>query len=252
MKTLRFFIGLMALVMITGGMVQAYDVNKDIKNLGANGAVGIKVVMTGNETVTETFDGYSSGQYQGTFNPPAVQNQGGNTSITWTGFSDTDDNVIGQNQVIHVGWSTSDNSNEVVKIVWTDAQGNELPGGYENVEPAVSSGGILGGGEMVNMGFRNLHSPGSLINIRNIRWYLSPNRIPLADLNPFNQFLEVNLMPLPGGEVVDLPPGADVNLMLPQPVPPGFYVVLVYNIEVAGSDMEAIDFIQFNTEWDIE
>ena len=240
MKTLRFVAGLLAIGLISTGVVQAYDVNKDLQNLANNGAAGVKVVLAGNETITETYDGYADGS----FNAPATGSENGNTTLTWTGFNDGGDNLINQGQVIHVGWSTSDNTNAVVKMVWTDAQGNELPGEVKNVVPEVRGFG----GDNVGVTWRNRFSMASVINIRNVNWFMVPARVPLADINARNTDLYDDFMPLPGGTAFDLAPGASVTLMIPQPVPQGFWVVLRYEVLSIDSQAEAIDFVQFTND----
>jgi len=104
-----------------------YEVNKDLKNLGA-AASDLTVVLSGTENVASHFDGYTSGTLQGRFKSFATGPSGANTEMKWDNFVDGGNNQIDTNQTIHVGWSTSDNSSNVKDMFWTDATGQRMSG----------------------------------------------------------------------------------------------------------------------------
>src|SRR5580704_2621458 len=102
---------------------QAYDVNKDLRNLGP-AAHDLAVVLSGPETIIAHYDGYPSGNFASFSNGLSGSNQ----LLRWQNFWDGNDNRIENGQVIHVGWTTADHSSSILDMYWTDVCGNRIPG----------------------------------------------------------------------------------------------------------------------------
>ncbi len=225
-----------------------YDVNKDIRNLGPP-AHDLTVILSGSETVTNHFDGYSSGRF-GSFATGPV---GPNTGLRWDNFKDNDNNVIDTGQTIHVGWSTADHSSHVKDMYWTDATGRRIPGSVVfnittgwRYETAIES---------LLLTWRNEVVPGAgeprAVQISNVHIGVFPGPWPLEELNAENQWLERWLRPMPGGEMFVVHPGQTFGLTTPIP-PPGAAVVLRYVVEEAQggpapqqASAVSVDYVQF-------
>ncbi len=108
----------------------AYDVNKDITNLGPP-AYDLTVVLAGIENVTNNYNGNVVPPNQGTFSSFAWGIVGGNTQLRWQYFWDGVNNSIDHGQTIHVGWKTQDHSSNILDMYWTDGVGNQIPGSFD-------------------------------------------------------------------------------------------------------------------------
>lgn len=217
----------------------AYDVNKDLKNLGPD-AHDIAIVLAGAETVTNTFDGYYLGhQFGGTFTPPTQTTTPTSTILHWQVFDDTDDNMINTGQTIHVGYSTQDHSSQITDMYWTDPAGNRIRGSvvYNTTANYICAGGRC------RLVFRHDFHATADIRIRNLAVAVLPSPVPLPDLNRFNTALNEALRPV--ASQFTLLPGQEVLIDVPGTVPPGSAVVAVYEVLADGSAAESLDHVQF-------
>jgi hypothetical protein len=225
--------------------ISAYDVNKDLKNIGDSNAYDLKVILAGSETVEDTYDGYTIGGKAGWFGKPNITHNT-NTGIHWQDFNDGTNNVIDSGQVIHVGWTTQDHSSNVLDMFWTDASGNRIEGSkidditndwdYDNL-----TGQFTATWENI---FSPGGSPGDTITISDVRWTMFDTRIPLDELNTENTVLAAAFQPLSGGTSFDVDFGDSVSLNIPTAVPDGHSVVLRYESINANSSAEALNFVQ--------
>lgn len=209
-----------------------YEVNKDLINLGAT-AKGIVVVFDGQEQVDETYDDEF---------PAPGQGGEADTSLHWQFPSGG--SQIPTNDIVHVGWSTTDGSSNVKDMYWTDEDGNRLPdNAIHNVTPEF----ILEHPELF-LEFLNLW-PTILapegIDIEDVRCIVTPEPWPLAELNWANTVLNsmLDASPLPGGELIHLDPLEAVQLSIPATAEPGSAVILRYT--VAGPSALATDWVQW-------
>lgn len=242
---LRVFFVLSVVVLIAIPSLQAYDVNKDLKNLGPD-AHDLAVVLSGSETVTSHYDGYPIGLPKGgKFGSFAHgPNADGNTVMHWQNFKDGKDTTINTGQVIHVGWSTSDHSSSVIDMYWTGKDGQRLPGSV--IFNLTSNWRYEQSFVWVN--WLHEYAGNSAIEIRNVHFAVIAAPIPLDTLNTENAMLDEQLQPLPGGENFEIVPGEEVSLQIPEEVMPGSAVVLRYEVLGTGSDAESLDFVQFVVE----
>lgn len=216
----------------------AYDVSKDLKNLGP-AAAGITVILCGDEKITQTFDGYPSGQYQGTFGSVSTTSEGGNTKISWSKFDDGD-GKIDTDQVVHVGWSTEDGSSLICDMYYTDENGKRIDGSkIENITPKITL--TPGGG--TNGIFENSNSFNFVV-IGDISFGVFAAPLPLAALNVLNEPLNIELIPL-GLSSIPLAPGQSWQFPIPAQVPPNGSLVLRYQVTGPGSSTHAMDFVQW-------
>ncbi|MBD3233425.1 MAG: T9SS type A sorting domain-containing protein [candidate division Zixibacteria bacterium] len=241
---LTITIALMALLF--AGTVFAYDVNKDLVNKGPV-ADDIAVILSGSETVTNHYDGYSDGR----FNSFAHGPDGANTKLHWQNFNDNDNDRIDTGQLIHVGWSTSDHSSSVKDMYWTDETGQRIPG---SVVYNTTSGWTYEQG-FVLIRFDNFfdpqQGPGQLpIDIIDVNFVPVPEPFPLAELNMRNEELNQMMVPVPGGEQITVGPGEEIVLELGD-FPPDMSIVLRYVVMAPESQADAIDFVQFSLTEDV-
>lgn len=220
-----------------------YDVNKDLTNEGPP-AHDLAVVLSGGETVTDHFDGYTSGPYRGQFGSFASGPQGQNTLLRWTNFNDGGNNIIDTGQTIHVGWSTQDHSSNILDMYWTDASGNRIPG---SVVHNITSGWRYES-RRADVQWEYEFNHGAPITIYQVYFAVLPLPVPLANLNRENRELDMALRPLPGGEQFVLTPGQERTLPIPVPVEPGQAVVLRYRCMAPSSHAVAMDYVQFLAE----
>lgn len=239
MFKMLFVVLVVALVSISS--VQAYDVNKDLKNLGPD-AYDIAVILNGTETVTEHYDGYPLGYEKvGWFNQFSHGPENGNTKLHWQSFNDGTDNVINTDQVIHVGWSTNDHSSSVKDMYWTDKEGHRIAG---SIVFNITSGWAYEQNR-VYIHWEHIYEAPTVIEIRNVRFAILASPVPLANLNTENTQLNSQLVPLGGSSQIMVGPGQTVTRVLPIAVAPTSVVVLRYEVLGAGSDAESLDYIQF-------
>lgn len=229
----------------------AFDVNKDLKNLGGP-AKGICVELCGSETITNTYDGYTGGPYTGWFAAPSVStNAAGNTVICWSGFSDGGNDVIDPGQIVHVGWSTADGNSSICDMYYTDGNGNRLPD--SKIENTIPEFPPFNPGPLV-VNWENTNSQ-QLIFIQDVSFVIRPAPMPLAELNILNEPLNAVMTPVPGGSFA-LAPGQALPMPLPQ-VPAGGAIVLRYQVTGPASSSAAIDFVQWTAtpslacQWDL-
>jgi hypothetical protein len=236
MKTCRRSVFLMLATLLLAQGAFAYCVNKDLKNLGPT-AYDLAVILSGNQNVTSTFNGYSSGPKAGRFGSVSKGPSGGNTTIHWQNFRDGHDTAINTGQVIHVGWCTTAQSN-VNNMYWTNQQGNPIPG---SVVYNITSNWRYNTNFVVVAVFRNEFPVP--VRISDVRWAVFPTPFGLDRINTENVELNEALRPVPGGESFVVAPGEEVELPLPDVVP-GWVLELRYQVSGSGSDAEALDFVE--------
>jgi hypothetical protein len=231
-------ISLVALISVT--LVQAYDVNKDLKNLGPN-AYDIAVILSGTETVINHYDGYHSGSKIGWFNSVSHGPVSGNTMIHWQNFWDGKDNVINTGQTIHVGWSTADHSSSVKDMYWTDKYGKKIPG---SIVFNITSGWTYEQAR-VYVHWQHDYDVSTPIEIRNVNFAILTYPVELEFLNTENINLNSQMIPIPAGANFMVYPGDVFTLTLPAEVLPNSPVVLRYEVLGTGSDAVSLDYVQF-------
>jgi hypothetical protein len=210
--------------------VAAYDCNIDIKNTGSQVAWDVAVVLEGIENITQTYDGYSTGRFQ----TITKNTSGPNTLLHWEHpIGSIAGNGISTNEIIHVGWSTADQNSHVVDLYWTGQDGKRLLG--SNIQ--ITRADIIGNRVTFSHAFASVG-----VDLRHIRYSIRPNRWDLPLLNPSNATLMASLRPLE--DFIHLEPGDVVNLTLPEIVPAGSFITLVYEADSPESDGAATVFEQ--------
>jgi len=224
----------------------AYDVNKDLRNIGGQPAHDLGVVLSGQESVINHYDGY----YERRFGAFAWGPSGPNTLLRWQNVIEPGGNgQIDPGEVVHVGWSTADHSSNVLDMYWTDASGNRIPGSkiYNiTTDWTYETAGLL------VISFENIFTTEwgeqQPIHIMEVALGMFPQPWPLELLNARNTELNMMLQPLPGGEHIVILPGQRFDLTVPMPIPPGAAVVLRYRVTGPADAAEAIDWVQFVVE----
>jgi hypothetical protein len=212
------------------------QVNKDLQNLGP-AAYDVAIVLQGSETLTNSFNGYHSGDIVGWFNAPTTTTVGGNTVIHWQTFRDDDNNQIDRNQTIHVGYSTN-GSHTVVDMYWTDINGNRIPG---SVVYDVKANATYRTNRF-SWTLSNQFANAADIAISNVRFAVLSSPLPLGDLSRNNIELANALSAIDGG--LTLAPGEARSIDLPVAVAPGSAVVLVYEVSAPESSAVVTNYVQ--------
>lgn len=208
----------------------AYDCNIDIKNTGTQVAWDVAVVLEGIENITRTFDGYSTGRFQ----TLTKNTSGPNTVLHWEHPTGSiAGNGIDPNEIIHVGWSTTDQNSHVVDMYWTGEEGERLFG--SNIRVTLAQ--IIGNRVTFSHAFASAG-----VDLRHIRYSIRPHRWDLPLLNPSNATLMASLRPLES--FLHLEPGDVVTLTIPEAVPAGAAVTLVYEAGSPDSDGLSTVFVQ--------
>ncbi|MCU0288430.1 MAG: hypothetical protein MUF15_18795 [Acidobacteria bacterium] len=231
------------IVLISISSVQAYDVNKDVTNLGP-AAYDIAVILKGTEGIYNHYDGYHSGDKIGWFSWFTCDEYNDDTMLHWQSFYDNNDKTIDTNQTIHIGWSTDDHSGSVKDMYWTDKQGQKIVGSViTNIVPDWERNPE---GEIIfnwTHGF-NIQTP---IEIIDVNFAALPLPVLLENLNTENAALNAQMAPIPGGGHLILMPGQLVSLQIPVAVPANFAIVLRYQVVAPGTEGRSLDYIQFAT-----
>jgi hypothetical protein len=227
---------------VNGGAPPPVQVNKDLTNLGP-AAYDVAIVLAGQETITDWFDGHHSGPKVGWFDSRDVT-QGANTIIHWQTFSDVDideaDNngQIDTNQTIHVGFSTADGDHKILDMYWTDPDGRRIPGSVVYDEDAHATYR----GDRFTWTWANELAEAAPVSVGNIRYAVLSEPLPLAQLNSENAVLADALRPLDPGFV--LAPGEQRAIELPVSVPAGSAVLTVYESSAPESGAVVVNYIQ--------
>jgi hypothetical protein len=238
-RTTFFAIGMAASFTALPALADWY-VNKDIVNTsGVAGAAGIKVEFEGATGVTDTYDGYSDGHFDGQSEGVSTD---GNTTLEWNNLDDADGNgVVDAGQLVHIGWTVEDNV-PIKDMYFVDADGNPIPGGkIENTTPLIEL-------REFGTGLTFPSNSNGIININNIQiipfgdgQLVSP--FALDDLNIFNPDLNSQLVPwFPG---FTLMPGQHFTVELPWRLPPGQPLVVRAAMTGPLSSTFAVDSMQF-------
>ena len=247
MRLRTLFLGLAALTLSSPAL--GYDVNKDVENLSVTGAFDITVDLVGSEDVTGTYNATATWLAQDPqLATSTLSNPSGKTRIRFHDYSDNGDNIINTNEKVHIGWTTADHSSAVADMFWTDSNGDRI---FESVVYNVTSGWEHTGTNSINVLWRNVFSPAvgsaATVTISNVMFVVNAAQTALADLNTGNGSLNASLSALPGGGSFTLAVDASTALPIPGSVSAGAYVVLRYDVDVAGSDGSSTDYIQFQT-----
>jgi hypothetical protein len=195
------------------------DFNADFLNTGTVTAYDIALVLAGNETIDGTYNGEGSYPHFRNF---CQTSDGSTTTMHWQSpWNESTGNPvpITPGTTVHVGYSTPDNTSEILDAYWTDQGGGRIPGG----------GIAITWGHIDQAGVTISNSLKSRISIRNLRYNLFPQRWPLADLVGTNQALSDSLLPLPGPAALTLDPGQSARFEFPSAIPPGYAAVVVFN-----------------------
>lgn len=230
----------LAIVILCAGSAHAYDVNKDLENLGP-AAHDLSVILSGSESVVSHFDGYTSGPLQGRFNSFATGPDGPNTKMRWQDFDDNDNDLIDPGQKIHVGWSTSDHSSNIKDMYWTDETGARIPGSI--VYNITSDWRYETSTLITTLVWPNLFD--DLVLVTGAEFAVLSEPVPLEDLNEFNTDLVSQLEPLPGASSFEVAPGESVEFDLPSLVAEGQAVVVRYGMFAPGTAAATTDYVQF-------
>ena len=228
--------------------VLGYDVNKDLQNLGPD-AKDLTVILSGTETVSNHFDGYTSGSKQGRFGSFATGPTMPNTEMRWRNFNDGTDDTIDTGQTIHIGWSTADHDSKVLDMYWTDGTGERIAGSV--VYNTTTEWRYETKKQIVFVSWNNDFSPGDLLpeetlTLSDVACVVRPTPIDLADLNTENSTLaaELDTAPLQLSTVV-LAPGEEQSEEIPATVANGSAVVCRYGVTATGTAAQSLDFVQF-------
>lgn len=231
------------------GSLRAYDVNKDLRNLGPP-AHDLSVILSGVENVIGHFDGYTSGPIEGEFGTFATGPDGPNTKMKWDNFSDSQNQSVDTGQTIHVGWSTSDHSSNIKDMYWTDETGGRIPG--STILNITSGWRYETSGQfwaLFENDFQSEIMPDVPVFISDLQFAILPGPIPLAALNAQNTDLEFE--PVIDFREFLVEPGESIDIPLLEPVLPGSAVILRYGVTGPQTMAESLDFVQIVARNDV-
>jgi len=230
-------------VYVGGGTT--YGCNVDLKNLGPD-AYDLAAVLKGQCHTSNHYDGYHSGDKVGWFSSftETYNSATDTTTLHWQVFSDGNDDMINNQQIIHVGWTTNC-SNDVKEMYWTDKAGNRIPG---SVVYNLNTNWTYRSNNHIAVSWANELNVAADITIRDVEFAVLATAVPLEDLNTENNGLNSSMNPLPGGQTLTIPKGKTAAIELPAPILPGAIIVLKYKVEGAGSDAVALNYAQMIVE----
>ncbi|MBU8898616.1 hypothetical protein KRR26_23680 [Corallococcus sp. M34] len=226
MKSLGMKLSGLAFLLAAQGAA-AYDYNVDLRNTGTTTAYDVAVVLDGAETVTNTFDGYGSGAWDGYFydvsNQPTAD---GNTVIHWQNMWGNNSPIPPGDQ-IHVGWSTSDCHSTIKDMYWTSKTGGRIRG---SVILNVSTGISYPTPTRPVIRFDHIYATEVAVRMEltNVRFAVVNQGLSLEGLTSANQELMAQLRPLGQGRFT-LDPGQSISLDVPATVNAGQALVVVYD-----------------------
>lgn len=199
--------------------------NIDLRNTGTQTAYDLALVLPGQQTINQWYNGTSG--CDDVFSTNSTTQSGGNTILHWTNPASPIAGGASSPQV-HVGWTNSDNTcPSTITGYWTDQSGNQISGSFVGiVVDHVSS---------TEATFTNTLA--SSITIAAVRYAHLASAISLSALNRCNQALVAQLQSI-SADPVTLKPG-DV-LHVPLPNPPCYECNVVLTYEVSGAAFDAV------------
>ncbi|MFP2926820.1 hypothetical protein ACLESO_16790 [Pyxidicoccus sp. 3LG] len=218
----------------------AYDFNCDLRNVGGTAAYDIAVVLEGSETITSTFDGYTYGALQGYFHDVTqTPTASGDTVIHWMNMEGNNSPIV-PGKTIHVGWQTEDCKSTIKDMYWTDYFHNRIRG---SVVHDTKHGIFYRDSRWPFLNLGNWMQTKVPVTVRNVRFAVVPQALPLSALASNNQELMARLSP-PSDAVISLAPGQEVFVQIPVAVQPGQALVTFFETGFEGSAARVGNFAQ--------
>lgn len=218
----------------------AYEKNIDLKNTGTTTAYDVAVVLTGPETITSTFDGYTYGPLIGYFTQRTVTpTASGDTVIHWMDI-DGLNTPIPPGKTIHVGWTTSDCKSQVKDIYWTNKEHGRL---RNSTILDVRNNITYSTGRFPVIDMTYVMEAPVNIRIQDVRFLVVDDALPLEALSTMNEELMARLQPVKEGSFV-LAPGQSVRFELPVEVREGQSVLTVYTTSPDEAQGAVSSFLQ--------
>lgn len=224
MKTPAFRLSALALALATQGAL-AYEYNVDLKNTGTTTAYDVAVVLSGNETLASTFNGYQGGPLDGYFTDVQESHPAsGDTIIHWMNI-DGMDSPIPPGRTIHIGWSTQDCDSAVKDMYWTTKSHGRLS---NSVLHNVTHNLTYVSGRPPIIDFNNVMEAQVAIRVRDVRFAVVDAPLKLEALSSVNAALMKSLRSVKEGAFV-LAPGERVSFTVPVALKEGQSLITVYS-----------------------
>ena len=214
-------------------------INKDLRNLGPD-AYDLAIVLEGTRSIASTFDGYEYGPIMGWFNVPSQTIEGNSTVIHWQSFNDGTNTKIDKDQKIHVGFDVpvEDEHRKILDMYWTDAKGRKINGSV--VYNATDE--LTYRYDRWNWVFANAQA--AMISVKNVRYAVFPDPLPLDQLSAQNEELAAALLPLSEGFEIGAGDSTSIDLPNSDSITPGSAVVIVYEETGEGSAAVVTNFAE--------
>ncbi len=214
-------------------------INKDLRNLGSD-AYGLAIVLEGTAPIASTFDGYQYGPIIGWFNTLSQTVAGNSTVIHWKSFDDGTNTRIDHNQKIHVGFDVpvEDEHRKILDMYWTDERGRKINGSV--VYNATDE--LTYRYDRWNWAFTNAQA--ATVSVKNVRYAVFPNPLPLDQLSAQNEELAAALLPLSEGFEIGAGDSTSIDLPNADSITPGSAVVVVYEETGEGSAAVVTNFAE--------
>ncbi|RYZ42650.1 MAG: hypothetical protein EOO71_07015 [Myxococcaceae bacterium] len=224
MKTFGFRMSALMLALAAQGAT-AFEYNVDLQNTGTTTAYDVAIVLSGAETITRTFDGYSSGVLAGHFDPPtATPTSSGDTVIHWMNM-DGVDAPIPPGKTIHVGWSSQDCASQIKDMYWTSKSHGRLRNStIKNLTHNI----VYNTGRFPDVVLTNTQAHDTAVLVRDVRFAVVDGSLPLEGLSSMNLELMQTLRPLKQGGTFVVAPGQQLRLQIPVEVQPGQSLIAVW------------------------
>jgi len=238
----RLAVVLVSLAALSVGTALAYDVNKDLVNLGSISVYDVTVVLTDVENVT--------GTYTGDFHTatPSTQVVGGasRTVISFSNYQGTNA-AVPPGQKVHIGWSTSDHSSNIRDMYWTLLDGSRAG---LSVVYNITNGYSYPGTHQIVLQWVHEMVPAIAAPVRarisNVRYRFFGTAVPLDNLNAANPNLADGNMNLLDAGPIDINAGVLAERSIGV-APSGPFVVVKYDVTQPDglSDGSSTDYVQF-------
>lgn len=219
--------------------VTAKMINKDLRNLGPD-AYDLAIVLEGTQSVASTFDGYEDGPIMGWFNERSQTVAGNSTIIHWQSFQDGTNTKIDKDQTIHVGFvvPVEDEHRKILDMYWTDEKGRKINGSVVyNVDDKLTY-------RYDRWSWTFANAQAAMISVKNVRYAVFPNPLPLDQLSTQNEELAAALSPLSEGFEIGAGDSTSIDLPNSDSITPGSAVVIVYEETGEGSAAVVTNFAE--------
>lgn len=248
----RFVYSILAIVLIYGticmAQVRYLSINKDVLNATGSDAHGLKIVLKGQYTVMQRFDGFPNANHFGDFKED-VDVENDETILWWHDPRGENDEPrpIPDGEWVHIGYRLNLPA-EILEAYWTDENGDCI--GYNIIQQPTQEVIFDPYNPNLELKITNNLQNGMSVSFEMVGYAVVEQEIPLAELNALNPLFN-DLTPFASASGnTQLTSGLSKSFDIPRntdPKKPETYAIYLKNVRNGNNGNELVfrDFGQY-------